>query len=164
SIFFFSVMFVFTTSRDFGRPASSRTRLQRLSTTIRSPDRVTCWSSPAHSPFSSSASSASAAVVPRSPPAAGARSPPPPPSSPRTPPRWNALACVPPARLGRPPAVQPLGALVPVQDAVREVHHADRVLRLVQQRRLLLDAQLVPLALGDPLLQGLVEPPQLLEV
>ena len=57
--------------------------------------------------------------------------------------RLRALA----QRLQPGPAVEALGALVPEQDAVRQVAHDDGVLRLVQQRGLVADARLGLLAL-----------------
>ena len=51
-------------------------------------------------------------------------------------------------RLQPGPAVEALGALVPEQDAVRQVAHDDGVLRLVQQRGLVADARLGLLALN----------------
>ena len=50
-------------------------------------------------------------------------------------------------RLQLAPAVQALGALVPVDDVVFQVAHQDGVLRLVQQRRLVADAGIGRLAL-----------------
>ena len=58
--------------------------------------------------------------------------------------RLRALA----QRLQPGPAVEALGALVPEQDAVRQVAHDDGVLRLVQQRGLVADARLGLLALN----------------